>query len=146
MQRLDREHKRAPYEPVDDEPVLVRVYIGDARMATLEMQAAGRDHPVEQVQRRARGADARRRRIGRRGNGPCHLVLEMRGLAVGGKTRARLLHPRLDGERLRHCARDARAGRTLEKNTATENSIAGSRLSRSRILHWQSPRSPFRKT
>src|SRR5215472_14979557 len=126
-------------------------------MAALEMQAAGRDHPVEQVQRRARRADARQRRIG--WDGPRHLVLETRGLAVGGKTRARLLHPRLDGERLRHCARDAGARRpgdgcTFEKNPTTENSIAGRGLAegprvtptRSRILHWQSPLSPFRKT
>ncbi len=100
MQRLEREHKRAADQPVDDEPVLVGIDVGDAGMAALEMQAAGRDDPVEQVQRRARRADARQPWIGRRGNGAHDLVLETRRLAIGGKARARLLHPALHRERL----------------------------------------------
>ena len=152
MQRLEREHKRAPDQPMDDEPVLVGIDVGDAGMAALEVQAAGRDHPVEQVQRRARRADTRQWRIGRRENGPHDLVLKARGLAVGGKARARLLHPALHNERLRRCARDADArcagdDCAFEKDPTTEHPIAGCRLAerprvtqtRSRFSHRQSP-------
>jgi hypothetical protein len=50
---------RCSASPVNDDPVLVGIDVGNAGMAALEVQAAGRDHPVEQVQRRARRADAR---------------------------------------------------------------------------------------
>ena len=65
-------------------------------------------------------------------NGPHDLVLKARGLAVGGKARARLLHPALHNERLRRCARDAGnrcAGddRAFEKDPTTEHPIAGCR-------------------
>jgi hypothetical protein len=57
MQRLKREYERSPHQPVDDKPVLVGIDVGNAGMAALEVQAAGRDNPLEQVQRRARRSD-----------------------------------------------------------------------------------------
>jgi hypothetical protein len=57
MQRLESEYKRAPDKPVDDEPVLVGIDVGNTGMAAFEVQATGRDDPLEQVQWRARCAD-----------------------------------------------------------------------------------------
>ena len=80
---------------------------------------ARRDHAVEQMLRRARGADALRRRIGRRRDHAPDL-LEARRLAVGIEAPARLLHPARHrerfGKRARHApARRAHAKRTFEK-------------------------------
>ena len=37
MQRLEREHERTSYQPVNDEPVLVGIDVGNAGMAALEV-------------------------------------------------------------------------------------------------------------
>ena len=66
-QRLEREHQRPLHQAVDHQPMLVGIDVRNAGMAALEMQPGRRDHAFEQMQRRARGADALRRRIGRRG-------------------------------------------------------------------------------
>ena len=100
-QRLEREHQRPFHQAVDQQPVLVGIDIGRAGMAAVEMQAVRRDRPVEQLKRGARGADPLGRRIGCRRNAPHHLALEPRRLAIGGKRRARLLHPVRHRKRLR---------------------------------------------
>ena len=58
MQRLDREHQRPFHQAVDDEAMAIGIDGRDAGMAALEVQAGGRDDAVEQMQRRARRADA----------------------------------------------------------------------------------------
>src|SRR5262249_29720179 len=138
--------------------MLVGIDVGDAGMAALEMQAAGRDNALEQMQRRARRANARYRRIGWGENCPRDLVLKVRGLAIAGKARARVLHRTLDGERLRESAgypaRCTGDERPFKKDPATQNSIAGcrttnrwrARQTRSLFGHWPSPLPSCSKT
>src|SRR5215469_4388182 len=110
-------------------------------MAALIVQPTRRDHAIEEMMRRARAADARRRRIGGRRPGANHLALEMGGLAIGREVSARLLRPARHGERLgggdrraRPQACSARDQRALEKNAPVENAVAGRRLRRALAL------------
>jgi hypothetical protein len=47
-----REHQRRVHQPVDHQPVLPRVDLGDAGMVAFETQPVGRDDPLHLVQRR----------------------------------------------------------------------------------------------
>ena len=136
-QVLEREHQRLPHQPVDDEAMLLGIDVRHARMAALVVQPARRDGAVEELVRRARAADARRRRIVGRRPGPRHLALVMRGLPIGGEVSARLLRPARHRERLGQGAGRAhtnagraRDQRALEENAAVENAVAGRRLGR----------------
>jgi hypothetical protein len=80
-QCLKREDEGSPHQSMDDQPVPVRIDVWNAGVATFEVKPRGRDHSIQQVQRRSCRADTLRRRIGRCGNGSHDLVLEPRGLA-----------------------------------------------------------------
>ena len=90
-----REDQRALDEAMDQEPVGVRVDVGNAAMRTLEMHAIRRNHAVEQMMRRAcragPGGPGQRR-----SNVRATLLFEFGRLAVADEPRPRQLHPRLD--------------------------------------------------
>ena len=58
---LERKDQRLVDEPMQHEPVVVRIDLGDAAMVALEAQAIRRDDAVEFVQRRERHRRFRRR-------------------------------------------------------------------------------------
>ena len=62
-QGLEREDQRALNQAVDQQPMRVRIDVGNAAVMALEMQAVRRDHAVEQVMRRARRRRCRSSRV-----------------------------------------------------------------------------------
>jgi hypothetical protein len=53
QERVHGEEQRTLHDAVDEEPMRVRVDVGHAAVVPLEVQPAGRDHPLERLQRRA---------------------------------------------------------------------------------------------
>jgi hypothetical protein len=132
-QRLHGEDQRPPHQAMDHQAVRFGIDVGDAGVAALEMQAGGRDHAVEPMQRRAERPGPRR--AGEACAGARDLLLEMRGLGVAGKGRAGLPAPirhrqrlgRGAGQRAEHAgAGDPHQRRAApEKRPAVDKTIPG---------------------
>src|SRR5580704_11353467 len=85
-QRIERVDQRAPDQTVDQEPVRSGIDVGNAAVVALEMKSVRRDHAVEQMMRRARGAGTGG--PGRAREDPRHLAGISRRLSVRHKGRA----------------------------------------------------------
>ncbi len=139
-QRVERVDERALDQTVDQQPVRLRIDVWNAAVVALEMKSVRRNHAVEQVMRRARGAGAGR--PGHAREDPRNLAGISRRLSVRHKGRAGRFHPRLDRQRLRReyivrqCGASDRRRRTAsQKETAVKKSVSG-RLFR---LAWHRP-------
>ena len=131
-ERFHREDQRPLDQAMDHEPVLVGIDVRCPGMAAVEVQAVRRDHSVEQLDRRARGADSEGARVGGRWNSPRGFLI-FRGLPVTGERRARLLHPGRHRQRLGTGLRGTDAGdagerRRFEKDAAAQHAVTRRRL------------------
>jgi len=115
MQGIERVDHRLFDQPMDHEPMLVRVDLGFAASRNHEMQAIGRDGAVEEMMRRARRAAARLELgVTQRAH---NLLLEVRGLAIRGDGYAGREAPGTVGQRL--------GGGAGHRATRTRGSCAG---------------------
>src|SRR6516225_12151910 len=80
MQSIDRVDHRLAHQPMDQEPMLVRVDVGFSATSNYKMQAIRRDRAVEKMVWRARPAGAGLE-LGV-AEGAHHLLLEFRGLTI----------------------------------------------------------------
>ena len=82
MQSIDRVDHRLAHQPMDQEPMLVRVDLGFTATSNYKMQAIRRDRAVEKMVWRARPASAGLELgVAERAH---HLLLEFRRLAIRG--------------------------------------------------------------
>jgi len=130
--RVEAEDQRTAHQAVDQGPMGIRIDVGNAAVAALEVQAVGRDHAVEQVERRARRAGAGGAGGGRENTRG--LAFMVRWLAVGRESRARGSHIRLDREWIGLRCPAGECDAAGQKEAAVDEPVAGGLFGRGFLL------------